>query len=152
MGWPQPSSEKGEFPLSPFSLLCFGLPILPYPSKTWSPHAINRIFSSPYCQGRKWPISPTSRESLPPACMTARFWEGGGYGKFLVVKKFLPPWSPSVTKICGPTYNFKICGPKASHPCFLELAHVWSWHFLVSISVSVSIRKNAKYQYHYQYQ
>ena len=41
-------------------------------------------------------------------------------------KKFLsPPWPPSVTKICGPTYNFKICGPKASHPCFLELAHVW---------------------------
>ena len=50
MGRPKHSSEKGEweFSHSPFSLLCFGLPILPFPPITWSPHAINRITSFSY--------------------------------------------------------------------------------------------------------
>ena len=47
MGRPKHSSEKGgwENPHPPFSPLCFGLPILPFPPLTSSPHAINRIIS-----------------------------------------------------------------------------------------------------------
>ena len=50
MGRPKHSGEKGEwkFSHSPFSPLCFGLPILPFPPITWSPHAINRITSFSY--------------------------------------------------------------------------------------------------------
>ena len=38
--------KSGYIP-TPLSL-CFGLPILPYPSKAWSPHSINQFFSNPY--------------------------------------------------------------------------------------------------------
>ena len=44
-------------------------------------------------------VSPTTRESLPPVCMSARFGEGGGYGKFLVVKKIsVPPPDPPLSQ------------------------------------------------------
>ena len=50
MGRAKHSGEKGGWRFShpPFSLLCFGLPILPFPHLTSSPHALNRIISFSY--------------------------------------------------------------------------------------------------------
>ena len=87
-------------------------------------------------------VSPTSRESLPPVCMSARFGEGGGYGKFLVVKKIsvTPPDPPLSQKFADPLTILKFADLRLPTPVF------WSSHMYGDESAQRATRDASCYE------